>query len=77
MERYDGAFADFAEAIRINREDMNIKYAEDKNKQLAERLKTFFISENIARLPRVKRQEDDENPIYIVGFTSSGTSMTE
>ncbi len=77
MEKYDDAFADFSEANRINREDLNIKYADEKNQQLHERLRNFFTAENISGLPRAKRQEDDENPIFIIGFTRSGTSMTE
>jgi tetratricopeptide (TPR) repeat protein len=77
MKKFDEAFADFSEANRINREDLKVEYGEDKNKQLQERLMAFFTAENIAGLTRAKRQEGDENPIFIVGFTRSGTSMTE
>jgi len=44
---------------------------------LAERLKGFFVSQRMSILPRAKPRTDVSQPLFIVGFPRSGTTMIE
>lgn len=77
MERFDEAWADFEEGKRICREVQGRKYDGAAATDLVTRLKGFFTR---ARMPLIPRAETDlrfPQPIFVVGFPRSGTTMVE
>jgi Tfp pilus assembly protein PilF len=77
MGRYEDAFAAFAEGKRQCRELGGLVYREDQARQLAERLKLFFTEARLGILPRAGLREDSAQPIFILGFPRSGTTLVE
>lgn len=77
MDRFDEAWADFTEANRQCREVQGRVYAEAFAANLVERLKGFFTRSRMTILPRAARQDGRPQPIFIVGYPRSGTTMVE
>jgi tetratricopeptide (TPR) repeat protein len=77
LERYDEAFAAFAEGKRVLREISDQSYRDEEAAQLAARLKGFFTAERLSIVPRAKPASSGAQPIFIVGFPRSGTTMVE
>ena len=77
MDRFDEAWADFTEANRLCREVQGRVYAEGLAANLVERLKGFFTRSRMTILPRAAVREDVPQPIFIVGYPRSGTTMVE
>ena len=77
LGRYEEAFAAFAEGKRLCREVTGLNYLEDHASQLAVRLKGFFTEGRLAILPRARLREDAAQPIFILGFPRSGTTLVE
>src|SRR5712691_5663780 len=77
LGRYDEAFAAFAEGKRLCREVTGLNYLEDQAQQLAARLKGFFTETRLAILPRAQLREGTAQPIFILGFPRSGTTLVE
>ncbi len=75
--RYDEAFAAFAEGKRLCREGTGQGYLEEHARQQAARLKGFFTETRLAILPRAQPREDRAQPIFILGFPRSGTTLVE
>lgn len=75
--RYDEAFESYETANRINREKNNLQYKAGQVNDLTRRLKAFFTQDKSAALPRAEAAEGDPVPIFICGFTRSGTSLME
>jgi tetratricopeptide (TPR) repeat protein len=75
--RYDEAFEAFAEGKRLCREVTGLNYMEDQAQQLTARLKGFFTESRIAILPRARPRDDIAQPIFILGFPRSGTTLVE
>src|SRR5712692_8968942 len=75
--RYDEAFAAFAEGKRLCREVTGLNYMEEQAQQLAARLKGFFTESRLAILPRARLRDDTAQPIFILGFPRSGTTLVE
>lgn len=75
--RYDEAFAAFAEGKRLCREVTGLNYLEEHARQLAQRLKGFFTETRLAILPRAEPPQDGAQPIFILGFPRSGTTLVE
>jgi len=75
--RYDEAFAAFAEGKRLCREVTGLSYLEAHAQQQAARLKGFFTETRLAILPRARQREDMAQPIFILGFPRSGTTLVE
>src|SRR5712691_10974619 len=75
--RYDEAFAAFADGKRLVREVTDLNYIEDQAQQLAARLKGFFTETRLAILPRARLREGTAQPIFILGFPRSGTTLVE
>jgi Tfp pilus assembly protein PilF len=75
--RYDEAFAAFAEGKRLCREVTGLNYLDEQAQQLAARLKAFFTETRLAILPRAGLREDTAQPIFILGFPRSGTTLVE
>jgi tetratricopeptide (TPR) repeat protein len=77
MDRFDEAWADYEEAKRLCREVQGRRYLEGMATNLVERLKRFFTRQRMSILPRAHRQESAPQPIFVVGFPRSGTTMVE
>jgi len=75
--RYDEAFAAFAEGKRLCREVTGLNYMEEHAQQLVTRLKSFFTESRLAILPRARQRDDTAQPIFILGFPRSGTTLVE
>jgi tetratricopeptide (TPR) repeat protein len=77
MNRFDEAWADFVEGKRLCRDVQGRRYAEPMAKNQAERLKRFFTRQKMSLLPKATKNETMPQPIFIVGFPRSGTTMVE
>jgi Flp pilus assembly protein TadD len=77
LGRRDEAFAAFAEGKRQCRERGGLVYQADAARQLAERLRAFFTEARLRTLPRAGVREDVAQPIFILGFPRSGTTLVE
>jgi tetratricopeptide (TPR) repeat protein len=75
--RHKEAFAAFAEAKRSLREITGLSYRAEEAEALARRLKAFFVAGRLKILPRAGVRSDVAQPIFIVGFPRSGTTMIE
>jgi tetratricopeptide (TPR) repeat protein len=75
--RHKEAFAAFVEAKRTLREITGLEYRADEAEALARRLKAFFVGPRLKILPRASIHSDVAQPIFIVGFPRSGTTMIE
>ncbi len=77
MGRYEEAFAAFAEGKRLCREVSGLSYMAEHARQQADRLRGFFTEGRLAILPRAQRRDDIAQPIFILGFPRSGTTLVE
>jgi len=77
MDRFDEAWADYAEGNRLCREVQGRVYAEQMAVNQAERLKGFFTRTRMGLLPRARIADGLPQPIFIVGYPRSGTTMVE
>lgn len=77
MGRYDEAFAAFVEGKRRCREVGGLFYRTEMARLLIERLTAFFTEGRMRLLPRAKMRDDMAQPIFIVGFPRSGTTLVE
>jgi len=77
MGRYREAFAAFSEAKRTLRELTGQSYLAEEAAALARRLTAFFTAARLKILPRAGVRSDVAQPIFIVGFPRSGTTMIE
>jgi tetratricopeptide (TPR) repeat protein len=77
MAHYQEAFAAFTEGKQIAREARQGGYADEAAAGLINRLGSFFTSGRLATMPRAKRRTDVAQPIFILGFPRSGTTLME
>jgi tetratricopeptide (TPR) repeat protein len=77
MGRFQEAFAAFVEGKRTLREITRMAYRADEAEALIKRLKSFFAASRLEILPRAGVSSDVAQPIFIVGFPRSGTTMIE
>jgi hypothetical protein len=77
MGRYSEAFAAFAEGKRSLRDMTGKAYLAEEAQDLVQRLKGFFTTSRLKLLPRAGVRRDQPQPIFIVGFPRSGTTMIE
>ncbi len=77
MGRHAEAFAAFAEAKRTLRELTGQTYMAAEAAGLVQRLAAFFTASRLSILPRAGVREGVAQPIFIVGFPRSGTTMVE
>jgi hypothetical protein len=75
--RHEEAFAAFTEAKRTLREITGLEYRAEEADALARRLKAFFVARRLRILPCASVRSDVAQPIFIVGFPRSGTTMIE
>jgi Tfp pilus assembly protein PilF len=77
MCRHADAFAAFTEAKRSLRELTGQAYMAEEAAALVRRLASFFTASRLSILPRAGVREGAPQPIFIVGFPRSGTTMVE
>ncbi len=75
--RYDEAFAAYTEGKRRLREISGHAYLEAYATQNAARLRGFFIAKRMRLMPLARAREDVAQPIFVVGFPRSGTTLLE
>jgi tetratricopeptide (TPR) repeat protein len=77
MGRYAEAFAAFDAGKRTLREMSGQHYLAGEAQDLVQRLHGFFTAPRLKILPRASARTDVAQPIFIVGFPRSGTTMVE
>lgn len=77
LSRYDDAWADFVEGNRISRDHDGLKYAGVHVDQLIVRLKRFFTRDHMAAIPRAGERAGSPQPVFVLGFPRSGTTLVE
>ena len=77
MGRYDEAFADFEEGKRLARELSGHVYLAEVAGNLIARLRTFFVAGRLKTLPRAGVRTDVPQPVFVLGFPRSGTTLVE
>jgi tetratricopeptide (TPR) repeat protein len=75
--RYEEAFAAFDSGKQRLREISGQSYLDAQAQQLAARLKNFFTAKRLATLPRARLRPDVAQPIFVLGFPRSGTTLLE
>jgi hypothetical protein len=77
MERFDEAWADFVEANRLVREVQKRRYADGAAKELVSECQRFFRRTRMKLIPRADLDPSVPQPIFVVGYPRSGTTMVE
>ena len=77
MERYDEAWADFEGGKQAFSALSGQTYPAEECRADADRLKAFFTRERLALLPRAGIRSDVPQPVFILGFPRSGTTLLE
>ena len=74
---FDDAWAAFAEGKRQALERSGQAYMDEVAAREIDRLKRFFTASRLALLPRAGVREHVPQPIFILGFPRSGTTLVE
>ena len=77
MGRYDDAWEAFVEGKRLAREMSGNAYLDQHAKALIDRLRGFFTAGRLRMLPRAGVHSGVAQPIFILGFPRSGTTLVE
>ena len=77
MGRFDDAFAAFTEGKRQMRALTGDAYLADHAARLASQLERFFVAGRLALLPQAPTLEQAPQPLFILGFPRSGTTLME
>jgi tetratricopeptide (TPR) repeat protein len=77
LGRHDEAFAAFLDFKHRAHEATGQVYGKAQAASLASRLKAFFTPEHSALLPRASLRADSAQPIFVLGFPRSGTTLVE
>jgi len=77
MGRHPEAFAAFIAGKQRLRELSGRTYLADEAASLAASLKSFFTERRLSGLPRAGVRTDAAQPIFILGFPRSGTTLVE
>ncbi|MDR3535623.1 MAG: sulfotransferase [Acetobacteraceae bacterium] len=75
--RYDDAFVAFEEGKRLAREMSRNVYQDAVADNLITRLRNFFVGGRLRTLPRAGTRTDVPQPIFVLGFPRSGTTLVE
>ncbi len=75
--RYDDAWVAFAEGKKLARELSGQAYLDAEANQQIERLRNFFTGGRLRLMPRANVRSDVPQPIFILGFPRSGTTLVE
>jgi tetratricopeptide (TPR) repeat protein len=74
---HPSAWSDWSIGKQLLADRANRRYPREAVQSLADRMAAFFASPEAAALPRAERRADVPQPIFIVGFPRSGTTLTE
>ncbi len=77
MGCHDAAFAAFTEAKRLARQLASHAYLADEVDHVFARLRSFFVAGRLRTLPRAGVRADVAQPLFILGFPRSGTTLVE
>jgi tetratricopeptide (TPR) repeat protein len=77
MGRYEEAFAAFDAGKERLRQISGQSYLDAHAQQLAARLQNFFSAKRLTTLPRARPRNDVAQPLFILGFPRSGTTLLE
>jgi Tfp pilus assembly protein PilF len=78
LGNYSAAWEDFVIGkTKLLKESPGTEYRLDAVESLFERCKQFFTRENISLLPHAKQRPDTAQPIFVMGFPRSGTTLVE
>ncbi len=77
MGQYDEAFASFVEGKRLGRELSGNAYLDHEAEGIIKRLQEFFVAPRMKTLPSAAVRGDVAQPIFILGFPRSGTTLVE
>jgi tetratricopeptide (TPR) repeat protein len=77
MGRYEEAFHAFDAGRARLREVTGQQYLDAQAEQLIARLESFFVKKRLATLPRAKTRTDVAQPLFVLGFPRSGTTLLE
>lgn len=77
MGRHDEAFAAFLDGKAMARELSGNVYLDQQASQMVARLRGFFTAERLRILPRATPRRDVPQPVFILGFPRSGTTLVE
>lgn len=78
LGRFDEAWRDFGAAkAKLASEAGGLKYQTEAVEAFFARLKRFFTREHMALLPRASVRRDVAQPIFVMGFPRSGTTLIE
>lgn len=77
MGRYQEAFACFAQAKQNALAQGSPAYRQAEAADMATRLTHFFTPRRLASLPVASSRQDVAQPVFIVGFPRSGTTLVE
>jgi hypothetical protein len=77
LGRYDEAWADFSEAKARFRDGAAFHYDAPMVDMLLKRMRFFFSRNHMSLMPRAKPRPGMPQPIFILGFPRSGTTMIE
>jgi Tfp pilus assembly protein PilF len=78
LRNYSAAWEDFVIGkTKLLKESPGTEYRLDAVESLFERCKQFFTRENVGLLPHAKERPDTAQPIFVMGFPRSGTTLVE
>jgi Flp pilus assembly protein TadD len=77
LGRYDEAFVCFDQAKRLAREITGKRYLDRQAREIADRLRQFFVSDRLRLMPLAPAREGCAQPIFVLGFPRSGTTLAE
>jgi Sulfotransferase family len=77
MNRFDEAWTDFTEGKRLCRDVQGRNYDAASATDLVGRLKNFFTRPRMTLIPRAERDARHPQPVFVLGFPRSGTTMVE
>ncbi|MEJ0049565.1 MAG: sulfotransferase [Rhodospirillales bacterium] len=77
MGHYEAAFAAYAEGKARLREVSGNQYLAEHAERNANRLRGFFVANRLRTLPRAATRTDVAQPVFVLGFPRSGTTLVE
>ena len=78
LGRYDEAWRDFVEGkAKLAAQGGGLRYQEAAVEAFFARLEQFFVHDNVELLPRAPVRPDVPQPIFVMGFPRSGTTLIE
>jgi tetratricopeptide (TPR) repeat protein len=77
LDRHDEAWEAFIEGKRLARELTGNVYMDQLASDAVARLRGFFVGGRLALLPRAGVRTDVPQPVFVLGFPRSGTTLVE